>query len=159
MNDITYARRNELSAGTHFNTELKRGVGVLQQAYVNADDPTPNNDRIVADAAQSDVIVVSSYVNISSETATADAPRAFADLITRLMGTGKPVVLLSFGTPYLLNQVPSVKSYAVAWGGSQASQIAAARALLGEIPIAAKLPISIPPYVPIGAGEERRVGQ
>jgi beta-N-acetylhexosaminidase len=156
---ITYARRNELSAGTHFNTELKRGVGVLQQAYVNADDPTPNNDRIVADAAQSDVIVVSSYVNISSETATADAPRAFADLITRLMGTGKPVVLLSFGTPYLLNQVPSVKSYAVAWGGSQASQIAAARALLGEIPIAAKLPISIPPYVPIGAGEERRVGQ
>lgn len=156
---ITYARRNELGAGTQFNSELRRGVGALRQAYVNADDPAPNNDRVVADAGQADVIVVGSYVNISSETATADAPKAFADLIARLMQTGKPVVLISFGTPYLLNQVPSVRSYAVAWGGSPASQVAAARAILGEIPITAKLPTSIPPYVRIGAGEERRPGQ
>jgi len=156
---VTYARRNELSAGTEFNNELRRGVRTLQQVYVNADDPAPNNDRIVADAAQADIIVVGSYVNITSETATADAPRAFADLVARLMRTGKPVVLLSFGTPYLLNQVPSVQTYAVAWGGSAASQVAAARALLGEIPIAGKLPTSIPPYVTIGAGEERRPNQ
>jgi beta-N-acetylhexosaminidase len=152
---VTYARRNELSAGTQFNGELKRGVRTLQQAYVNADDPAPNNDRIVAEAAQAEVIVVGSYVNITSETATADAPRAFADLISRLIATGKPVVLLSFGTPYLLNQVPSVQTYGVAWGGSAASQVAAARALLGEIPIVGKLPTSIPPYVTMGAGEQR----
>jgi beta-N-acetylhexosaminidase len=156
---ITYARRNELSAGTHFNSELNRGVRTLQQVYVNADDPAPNNDRVVADAARADVIVVGSYVNITSETATAEAPRAFADLIARLMETGKPVVLVSFGTPYLLNQVPSVKTYAVAWGGSASSQIAAARALLGEIPIVGKLPTSIPPYVTMGTGEERKPGQ
>ena len=77
------------------------------------------------------------------------------DLVTRLHETGRPVVVISFGTPYLLNQIPFAKAYAVAWGGTGSSQRAAARALLGERPITGKLPTSIPPYVSIGTGEVR----
>lgn len=153
---VTYARRADLGAGTRFNSELARGVSAVRQAYVNADDVSPNYDRVVTDAMQADAIVIGSYVNISSSTATAEAPRAFSEFVMRLVASGKPVVVISFGTPYLLNQVPFVKTYAVAWGGSGASQRAAARALLGEIPITGKLPTSIPPYVAMGAGEERR---
>ena len=153
---VTYARRADLGAGTRFNSELAPGVRVLNQVYVNADDPAPNYDRVLTDATQADVIVVGSYVNISSTTATAEAPRAFIDFITRLMASGKPVVVISFGTPYLLNQIPAVKTYAVAWGGSESSQRAAARALRGMTPITGRLPISIPPYEVMGAGLTRR---
>ncbi len=153
---VTYARRADLGAGTRFNSELAPGVRALRQMFVNADDPAPNYDRVLADAAQADVIVVGSYVNISSTTATAEAPRAFIDFITRLGGTGKPVVVISFGTPYLLNQIPQVKTYAIAWGGSESSQRAAALALRGMIPITGRLPISIPPYEVMGAGLTRQ---
>jgi hypothetical protein len=45
----------------------------------------------------------------------------------------------------------------IAWGPSQASQRASARALLGFAAITGKLPISIPPRARFGDGEERAV--
>jgi beta-N-acetylhexosaminidase len=48
--------------------------------------------------------------------------------------------------------VPSVHAYVVAWGAFPVSQQAAARALVGSIPITGRLPISIPPYAPFGGG-------
>lgn len=151
---VTYARRTDLTAGMVFPGELARGATV-DQAYLNADDPAPNVQRFVDGAARADVIVVGSYVNITSESATADAPQAFIGFLRQLAATGKPLVVVSFGTPYLLSQVPFVTSYAIAWGGTTASQRAAARALLGEIPVMGRLPIAIPPLLNVGAGIQR----
>ncbi len=156
---VTYARRSDLGAGTRFDAELSRGVTSLRRAFISADDAEPNYARVMAAASQADVVVVGSYVNISSSSATADAPRAFIDFVQKLTETRKPVVVVSFGTPYLLNQVPFAPAYLVAWGGSPSSQQAAARALIGAIPIGGKLPISIPPLVSIGTGLERSARQ
>ena len=98
---------------------------------------------------------MSSYVNISSTTATAGAPRAFIEFVEKLQAKRARVVLVSFGTPYLLQQVPGVSAYAIAWGPSLASQQAAARALLGANAITGRLPISIPPFARFGDGEQR----
>jgi beta-N-acetylhexosaminidase len=94
-------------------------------------------------------------VNISSTTATAGAPRAFLDFVAQLRARNARVVLVSFGTPYLLQQAPSVTTYMIAWGPSQASQQAAARALLGVSAVTGKLPISLPPLASLGDGESR----
>jgi beta-N-acetylhexosaminidase len=64
-------------------------------------------------------------------------------------------ILVSFGNPYLLEQVRAVPAYLVGWGGFPVSQQAAARALLGSAPIAGRLPIAIPPVAPLGAGLRR----
>lgn len=156
---VTYARRSDLAAGTTFNAELRPGVAALRPVFVNADDPAPNLNRIIADAADVDVVVVSSYVNVTSETASASAPRAFLDFVAALERRAANVVLVSFGSPYLLQQMPEVQSYAIAWGPSISSQRAAARALLGATSITAKLPISIPPLLPFGAGEVREASR
>jgi beta-N-acetylhexosaminidase len=76
-------------------------------------------------------------------------------LINGLRERARPVVLVSFGSPYQLQQAPDLSSYLIAWGGTAASQRAAARALLGEIPITGVLPIAIPPWLPLGSGEQR----
>src|SRR2546421_1088275 len=80
---------------------------------------------------------------------------ALPDSLARLiMATDsvKPTVLVSLGSPYLLNQTPTVKSYLIAWSGVRPAERAAARALLGWSPIRGKLPIRIPPAYSIGAG-------
>src|SRR5881409_674708 len=80
---------------------------------------------------------------------------ALPDSLARLiMATDsvKPTVLVSLGSPYLLNQTPTVKSYLIAWSGVRTAERAAARGLLGWSPIRGKLPIRIPPAYPIGAG-------
>lgn len=152
---VTYARRTDLGAGTAFNAELRPRVGVLRTAFVSADDAEPSYTALLNDATNHDVVLVGSYVNITSETATASAPRAFVNFVDALRARGAKVVLVSFGTPYLLLQTPAIGSYAIAWGGAEASQRAAARALLGTRAITARLPISIPPLLPMGAGESR----
>ena len=45
----------------------------------------------------------------------------------RLMG-GRGPVLVSFGDPYQIRQLPELRSYVVAWGPAPVSQAAAARA-------------------------------
>jgi beta-N-acetylhexosaminidase len=75
---------------------------------------------------------------------SASAPQAFASFVQRLSAKGKPLIVVSFGNPYLLQQIPFVPSYVVAWGGFPPSQAAAAHALLGTQPITGRLPISIP---------------
>jgi beta-N-acetylhexosaminidase len=78
-------------------------------------------------------------------------PDSLARLIT-LTDSVKPTVLVSLGSPYLLNQTPTVKSYLIAWSGVRPAERAAARALLGWSPVRGKLPIRIPPSYSIGFG-------
>lgn len=156
---ITFARRTDLGAGVGFNAELRREFDSLRAEFISSDDAAPNFERLLLMADSSDVTVVGSYVNISSTTATAGAPRAFLDFMTRLHARNAQTVLVSFGTPYLLQQAPSVAAYMIAWGPSQASQQAAARALLGSAAITGVLPISLPPFALLGSGEQRAVAR
>jgi beta-N-acetylhexosaminidase len=152
---ITYARRADLGAGVGFNAEMRRAYDSLRTEFVSSEDVAPDFQRLLSITDSSDVVLIGSYVNISSTTATAGAPRAFVDFIAKL-ATGKTrLVLVSFGTPYLLQQTPSVTSYMIAWGPSQASQQAAARALLGSNAITGTLPISLSPFAMFGGGERR----
>jgi len=154
---VTYARRTDLGAGTIFLPELRKGVSRLTSMFVSADDEEPRFEAALKLADGADVVVVCSYVNVTSESATALAPRAFSDFVSTMVARGRHVVLVSYGTPYLLQQVPTAPTYMLAWGGSASSQRASARALLGVEPIDGTLPIAIPPLLPIGAGVIRSV--
>jgi beta-N-acetylhexosaminidase len=63
-----------------------------------------------------------------------------------------PVALFSLGNPYLLSSFPDVSTYAAAFSTATTSESAVARAILGEIPISGKLPVSIPGIAKAGDG-------
>jgi len=152
---ITYARRTDLGAGVGFNVEMRRGRDSVRTEFVSSDDVAPDFSRLLSIADSVDVVLLGSYVNISSTTAIAGTPGAFIDFVSKLQARHARTVLISFGTPYLMQQTPSVSSYIIAWGPSQASQQAAARALLGRSAITGRLPISLPPFARFGDGEQR----
>jgi hypothetical protein len=159
VHSITYARRAELTAGGAFNAQLRASGKRVTTSYVNADDSLPNLDVVLSAVQPNDVVILGSYVNISSTTENAGAPPAFTALVDGLRARTRNVILVAFGSPYALLQAPSVPTYLVAWGGLAASQRAAARALAGDAAITATLPISIPPLLPFGAGEQRAANQ
>jgi beta-N-acetylhexosaminidase len=152
---ITLARRADLSAGNAFNAELRQALPNLRSEFVTTEDATLNFPRLLAAADSADITIVSSYVGQSWDALTANAPQAFANFMETLAQRGRKPILIAFGNPYLLEQVPSVGTYLVAWGGFPVSQTAAARALLGLTPISGHLPISIPPHAGRGTGLER----
>lgn len=152
---INYARRADLTAGATFVPELRRAYPKTRASYVDADEQQPRLDAVYQTADSVDVVVVCSYVNINSESATATAPPALIEFLHTLTSRSGRVVLISFGSPYLLEQVPFVSTYMLGWGNSRASQRAAARALTGAAPITGLMPIAIPGHVRFGTGIPR----
>ena len=141
---ITVGRRSDLSAGVAFNGELRSQIKNLRSEFLAAEDPSADYARLERAADSADVTIVSSYVGQNWDAVSANAPQAFASFVQRLTAKGKRLVVVSFGNPYLLDQIPGAPTYVVAWGGFSPSQAAAARALLGAQAITGRLPISIP---------------
>ena len=152
---VTIANRPDLGAGTTFNAELRRGVSSLRTEYVDPANPDLSIDRITAAADSADVTVISSYLSQGTTVASTAAPANILGLIRRLTASGRRVVVVAFGNPYLLREIPEASTYLLAWGPFPVSQRAAAMALIGEQPITGRMPISIPPLVSYGAGEQR----
>ena len=152
---ITLARRADLGAGNAFNAELRAGLPNLRTEFMATEDASLNFPRLIAAADSADVTIVGSYVGQSWDAVSASAPQAFANFMQTLVQRGRKPIVIAFGNPYLLQQLPSIGTYLVAWGGFPVSQTAAARALLGSSAISGHLPISIPPYASRGTGIER----
>ncbi|MFN2635546.1 MAG: glycoside hydrolase family 3 protein [Gemmatimonadaceae bacterium] len=154
---ITLARRADLSAGNAFNATLRTGLPNLRTEFVATEDAPLNFPRLLAAADSADLTIVGSYVGQNWDAVTASAPQAFANFVQALVQRGRNPIVVAFGNPYLLQQLPWVPAYLVAWGGFPVSQEAAARALLGVSVISGQLPISIPPYANRGVGLQRAV--
>ena len=154
---ITIATRTDLPAGATFNAELRRAAPTVRTELVNPEDPSPNFERLLSLADSSDVAVVSSYLTTGTNVSNPNAPEPIAQFMRDLAKRHPRTIIVAFGNPYLLQQVPAASTYLVGWGGFPVSQAAAGRALIGLAPITGRLPISVPPVLRFGAGEDRSV--
>jgi beta-N-acetylhexosaminidase len=110
--------------------------------------------KIAAAAKSADLVLVALAVRARSGAGQIAVPAAARQLIADL-APAVPVVAVSFGSPYLLREVPAAGTYLCAYGISPVMQVAAAQALFGEIPTSGKLPVTIPGLYERGAGITR----
>jgi beta-N-acetylhexosaminidase len=62
------------------------------------------------------------------------------------------LVLLPFENPYLLTSVPNAAAFLTTFSSSLPSEIAAVKALFGEIAITGHTPVSVPGFARLGDG-------
>jgi beta-N-acetylhexosaminidase len=72
--------------------------------------------------------------------------------VETLIASGKPVALVALGSPYLVRNFPNVAAYLATFSSVPPSELAAVKALWGEIPIRGRLPVSIPEVAKYGDG-------
>jgi len=176
---ISVTPRVDLSAGRTFDAELKSAYPQLLSLTLSPEvvfdntagaaaggtgayraNPEPallpaSVENAVNIARGADLVIVSSYIGASTNTATMAPTRGLPDLIDGLRRAGTKVVLVSFLNPYLALGLPRTDAHLIAWSPWTMSQRAAARALLGRIPIGGQLPITLPGIAPYGAGLRR----
>jgi len=63
--------------------------------------------------------------------------------------------VVAVGSPYLAQDFPEVQTYLCTFSNTPGSEVAAARALFGEIAVRGHLPVSIPNFAARGAGLEK----
>jgi beta-N-acetylhexosaminidase len=98
---------------------------------------------IIDAASQADVIVLAMAIRAVSGAGRLQLPDAARHLVANLPPNVK-VVGIAFGSPYLLRDVPSLRTYLCAYGVQPVMQRAVAAALFGERAIGGKLPVTIP---------------
>src|SRR5580692_11224019 len=91
-----------------------------------------------------DVALLALFVRVSDRKGNVDVPAEQAALAERLYTSGKPVITLGFGSPYLIERFPQAQTWLAAFGISDVAQISIARALFGQIPVRGHLPVTIP---------------
>jgi beta-N-acetylhexosaminidase len=104
-------------------------------------------------AQKADVVIASMYGRVrSGATNSVGVPEQFARVLSALLEKKVPVVGVSFGNPYLLQNFPALQTYVVAYGDMPSLQRAAARALAGQLDLTGRLPISLPGLYARGTG-------
>lgn len=91
-----------------------------------------------------DMVVLALFVRVSDRKGDIDVPADQLPLIDQIYKSGKPVLTLGFGSPYLIERFPQADTWLSAFGISDVAQISMARALFGEIPVQGHLPVTIP---------------
>ena len=109
--------------------------------------------QALARANRADLVIASLYGRVlSGQARSVGLPEPGANALSALIGSRRPLVGVSFGNPYLLQNFPKLQTYVVAYGDMPSLQQAAARALVGQIDVTGKLPISLPGLYPRGTG-------
>jgi beta-glucosidase-like glycosyl hydrolase/CubicO group peptidase (beta-lactamase class C family) len=107
---------------------------------------------LVARATEFSHVVASCFVRVTASKGTVDMAASHVRLLRALHGAARPVIMVSFGSPYLLAQVPELPVYVCAYGPAESSQRAAVEALFGEYAVQGKLPVTLPGLYGYGHG-------
>lgn len=136
-----------------FVSRLNR-AGVKVETVVLDERSTDREvQNAIAQAKSADLVIASLYGRVrSGQASSVGIPQAGARALSELIAGKKPIVGISFGNPYLLENFKGLRTYIVTYGDMPALQHAAARALLGEIDVVGRLPISLPGLYARGTG-------
>ena len=75
---------------------------------------------------------------------SASLPDSTARLLAAILArAAQKTAVLAMGTPYLTDDFPGIQNYICTFSNATVSEISAARALFGEIPLVGHLPVSI----------------
>jgi beta-N-acetylhexosaminidase len=148
---IAYADEANSGVGQFLTDLLRQGGDTVEYFRLWPMSGTLSYDSARAAIARAPATVFVANVRPLSAKGTIALPDSLAQLIT-VTDAARPSVLVSLGSPYLLNQTPTVRSYVIAWSGVRASERAVALALLGRVAIGGRLPIRLPPEYPLGWG-------
>ena len=139
--------------GNAFASKLRRSGLKVETIVLDERSTEQEVQKAIEKAKAADLVLASLYGRVrSGQVLSVGIPDAGARALSAVIDAKKPIVGISFGNPYLLQSFPGLRTYMVAYGDMPSLQQAVARALMGEIDIAGKLPISLPGLYPRGTG-------
>ena len=141
---VTVTDDPNLQIGDGLSGVLESGLRSVALSHLwNESSPEVIN-RTVAEAQSSDVIVLGIYLSVGSwkgQLGFSDGLQKYFDTLSSLK---KPVVIITFGDPYVIEKLPAVSAILATYTGVRKAEEAAGNVLLGRAGVQGKLPVTIP---------------
>jgi beta-N-acetylhexosaminidase len=152
---VQFAPESELKAGRAFAREFARQhPGARVVGRVTPGMSAQSLDSIARAAANAEVVVIALHVRRVEGEGRATIPPHIAAWVDSL-ATAKRSVVVAFGNPYVIRQMPRVPAYVMTYGVTDVLEVAAARALTGAAKIRGRAPVSLPGFFAVGDGLSR----
>ena len=145
-------------SGRAFGREFRARIPDARVIYVDPRFAAGMSDEVLKAVDDAETVVGAVYVipnagKVGNSVAMADAT---GTLLQQMLdhGAGKTAIV-AMGNPYLASDFPKIENYMCTFSNATVSEVAAIKALFGEIPIRGHLPVTIPNIAQRGAGLER----
>ena len=139
--------------GRVLERQIRKRAPDARVVYVDPRVAAARSDEVLNAADRAQQVVVAVYVVPSAartrtvargQKNSASLPDSTAKLLSRILARAtEKTVVLAMGTPYLTEDFPTIQNYICTFSNATVSEISAARALFGEIPIPGHLPVNI----------------
>ena len=139
--------------GRVLERQIRERVPEARVVYVDPRVAAARSDEVLNAANRAQQVVVAVYVVPSAartrtvargQKNSASLPDSTAKLLSGILAraTDKTAVL-AMGTPYLTEDFPTIQNYICTFSNATVSEISAAKAIFGEIPIPGHLPVNL----------------
>ncbi len=141
--------------GRVFERELRQRVPEARIFFVDPRIAGGMTEQIMQAVGEAQAVIVPVYA-IPSAGRVIALQDATTNLMQRILqaAPGRTVVI-ALGNPYIARDFPAVQNYLCTFSNATVSELAAVKALFGEIAIRGKLPVTIPQVAQRGTGIER----
>ena len=126
--------------------EFRRRAPNSKVVSVDTALPLAALEATTGDTSACSTIVAASFASVSADL------KDVKPFLEKLSRGSVPLVLLPFENPYLITSLPNAAAYLTPFSSSLPSEIAAVKALFGEIPITGHTPVTIPGFAQLRDG-------
>jgi beta-N-acetylhexosaminidase len=145
-------------SGRAFGREFRARIPDARVIYVDPRTAAGMSEEVLKAVGEAQTVVAAVYViptagKIGNSMEMTDATGVLLRQV--LDHAARKSVVVAMGNPYLASDFPKIENYMCSFSNAAVSEIAAVKALFGEIPIRGHLPVTIPNIAQRGAGLER----
>jgi beta-N-acetylhexosaminidase len=145
-------------SGRAFGREFRARIPDARVIYLDPRFAAGMSDEVLKAVDEAKIVVAAVYVvpvagKVGNTVAMADATGTLLQQV--LDRAAEKTAVVAMGNPYLAADFPKIQNYMCTFSNATVSEIAAIKALFGEIEIRGHLPVSIPNVAQRGTGIER----
>lgn len=157
---ISYERKNPINeiipVGREFNGILRQHIDWVKAVRVSPESDASIYQDLRKRSENMDQVIISVYLRPALGVSIQDTiSESLIGFVEDLRSEGKEVIVVSFGELRVLDDLPELGTFMLAWSPQGVMQRAAAKAILGISPISGHLPINLPPFHNRGEGLAR----
>ncbi len=149
---LTLAESRYSTEGQEFAQEVRRRDKSATVVPLDASMPGPALDAAMQKAGTCDSYAVAAFASVAAYRGDTVLGGEFPRLLDGLFASGKPVVLIALGNPYLVRSFPKAGAFLLTFSTVPPSEAAVVQALFGESAIRGHTPVSIPGVAKLGDG-------
>ncbi len=141
---ITITESPAVERGIDLYNTLKPHTASMMLSHISNETGSERIRQISAQVKDADVVIAAVYISVGAWKGNQQFSKPLTQFLAALGKLRKPVILIAFGDPYVLAKLPATDVVITPYNGTILAERSIGKALIGNIDIGGKLPVTLP---------------